>query len=85
MFDDINDTNSATVLDDDVPVRTLFDKRTPSGRPFTAADSVACAMVARARARRLRERGEPVAALVFSHHAGRHMLLARCLATETAA
>lgn len=84
MFDSV--TNEPTnEREDETPVRAFFDKRTRGGRPFGAADSVACAMVARARAKRLRERGEPVAALVFSHHAGRHILRARCLATESAA
>lgn len=84
MIDSIEPTNETTE-EDETPVRALFDKRTRAGRPFTAEDSVRCAYVARARAKRLRETGQPMAALVWSHHAGRHTLRARCLATESAA
>lgn len=82
---DAVEPNDDTNEEDDTPVRALLDRRTLSGRPFTEKDSVACALVARARAKRLRETDNPAAALIWSHHAGRHMLRARCLAVEVAA
>ena len=84
MLDTV-EPNDDTNDEDETPVRALFDKRSRAGRPFTAEHSVACAMVARARAKRLRESGNSAAALIWSHHAGRHMLRARCLAVEVAA
>lgn len=69
----------------DQPTHMLLEKRTRSGKPLDAAGSVRCANAARVRARHLRERGDPIGALVFSHHAGMHMLRARVLAQEGAA
>jgi hypothetical protein len=69
----------------ELSARVLLDKRTRSGKPLDAAGSVRCANAARVRARHLRERGDPIGALVFSHHAGMHMLRARVLAQEGAA